>query len=69
MSMRKEMLVKVHTGHQGINACLQWARDLIFWPGMSQQIRQHVDTCDICATYADKQGKETTIITEIPERP
>ena len=69
VSMRKEMLTKVHAGHQGVNSCLRRARDLIFWPGMSQQIRQHVDTCDVCATYADKQGKETEVITEIPGRP
>ena len=68
-SMHKEMLVKVHSGHLGINSCLRRARDLIFWPGMSQQIREYVDTCGVCATYADKQGRESEVMTEIPGRP
>ena len=34
-----------------------------------QQIREYVDTCGVCATYADKQGKESKVMTEIPGRP
>ena len=47
----------------------QTCRDLIYWPGMSAEIRQHVKTCGICATNASKQPHETSVITGIPDRP
>lgn len=68
-SLQKEMKERVHTGHLGINSCLRRARDLLFWPGMSMEIRQYVETCGTCATYADKQTKESIQLTEIPSRP
>ena len=32
---------------------------------MSQQFRETVNTCGVCATYSDKQEKETEVM-EIP---
>ena len=68
-SLRQEMKSKIHAGHLGINSCLRGARDLLYWPGMSAEIRQHVETCGTCATYASKQAKETPVISAIPDRP
>lgn len=48
--LRKEMKKRVHTGHLGINACLRLARDVMYWPGMSSEVRQHIETCGTCAT-------------------
>ena len=66
--MRSEMKQKSHVGHLGINSCLRRANDLIFWSGMSE-IRQYVQACATCATYADRQTAEPFIITEVPKRP
>ena len=57
-ALRQDMKNRVHAGHLGINSCLRRARDLIYWPGMSAEIRQHVETCGTCATYANKQPHE-----------
>ena len=62
------MKQKVHTGHLGINACLRRARDLIYWPGISSEIRAYIETCATCATYGVKQAAESPIISEQPER-
>lgn len=67
--MRAEMKQKCHAGHLGINSCLRRARELLFWPGMSAEIRQYVQACATCATYADRQPAEPLIITEVPKRP
>ena len=48
------MKKKVHMGHLGINSCLRRARALIFWPGMSTDIREYVEKCGTCSTYQDK---------------
>ena len=44
-------------------------RQLIFWPGMSSDIRQYVETCDTCASSSDKQIIEPLHMHEIPHRP
>ena len=68
-ALRQDMKNRVHAGHLGINSCLRRARDLIYWPGMSAEIRQHVETCGTCATYASKQPQETSVITGILDHP
>lgn len=69
ISTRKEMKDKAHSGHVGINACIRRAKDLIYWPGMSKEIRQYVECCDICSSMPDKQAKEPLIVHETPSRP
>ena len=61
------MKKKVHMGHLGINSSLRRARYLIFWPGMSTDIREYVETCGICSTYQDKQPLESLYVHETPE--
>ena len=68
-ALRQDMNNRVHAGHLGINSCFRRARDLIYWPGMSAEIRQHVETCCTCATYANKQPHDTSVITGVPDRP
>jgi len=53
----------------GINACLRLARDVVYWSGMSSEVQQYVETCGTCATFSDKQPNESTVITDIPNRP
>ena len=68
-AMRKEMKQKLHSGHLGINSSLRRARDLIFWPGMSNDIRQYIETCDTCASQCNKQPPETLYLHDVPNRP
>ena len=67
--LRESMKKKVHMGHLGINSCLRRARDLIFWPGMSTDIREYVEKCGTCSTYQDKQPSESLYVHETPELP
>ena len=66
--MLGEMKTKVHVGHLGVNSTLRLARDTIFWPGMSSDIRQYIKKYGTCATYSTKQRHESPIITTIPPR-
>ena len=50
-SLRKQMLSRTHSSHQGADACTQRAKDVIFWPGMSADIKEMVSHCDICSNY------------------
>ena len=69
ISMRREMKGKVHAGHTGINSCLRRARELIYWPGISAEIRQYVESCNTCASYSSIQAKEPLYMHETPSRP
>ena len=65
-SLRKSMKEKVHVG---INSSLRRARDLIYWPQMSTDIRHYVETYGLCATYADMQPAESVVMTDTPDLP
>ena len=68
-SLRREIKKKLHAGHLGINACLRRGRDLVYWPGISAEIRQFVETCWVCATYADKQAPGPLHLHDVPHHP
>ena len=68
-AMRPDIKVKLHAGHMGIKSCLRRARELVFWPGMSSEIRQYIESCDTCATHSDKQAAEPLFMHEVPGRP
>ena len=67
-SLRAGIKEKLHLGHLGINSCLRRARDLIFWPGMSSEIRQYIEGCEICASSSSKQTQEPLIMHDVPSR-
>ena len=48
MSKRRTMLERLHSSHQGIVRTLKRARACVFWPGISSDIKNIVDTCDAC---------------------
>ena len=66
-SLRKNMKEKVHAGHIGIDSSLRRARYLVYWSHMSTNIRHYVETCGVCATYADKKPTESMVMTETPK--
>ena len=67
--LRSFMLSKIHESHQGIEKSKRLARDIMFWPGMSQQIADVVSRCPTCSTFKRKNQKEPMIGHEIPIRP
>ena len=68
-SMRKDMKEKLHAGHAGINSTVRRARSLIFWSRMSSDIRQYIESCDICSSHCVKQSPEPLHMHEVPDHP
>ena len=62
------MLYKLHESHQVIEKMKHLARDIMFWPGMSQQITDVVTRCPTCSMLQRKNKKEPMIGHEIPLR-
>ena len=61
------MITQVHSSHLGIESCLNKARDVLFWPGMTAEIRDCVSKCETCNTYQTNQQKEPLIPHDPPK--
>lgn len=68
-SLRKEMLTKVHLTHLGKEKTKLLARDILFWPGMNNDIENMISSCDICLTLPNNNRKEPLIPHAIPDGP
>ena len=67
--LRESMKTKIHSSHMGAEACLRRARECIFWPGMSAEMKQLVESCEICRQYESAQPRETMRSQDPPTRP
>ena len=68
-SMRDQVLQAIHLGHQGENKCILRARESVFWPGISADIRQMVKDCDLCNKHQPAQPKLPIMQPHLPTRP
>lgn len=68
-SLRTEMLSRLHEGHLGINKSLAKARLLMFWPGMTHDIKNMISRCETCKINAYAQPEESLLMREIPHSP
>ena len=57
--MRQEMLMSIHTVHMGIQKSKERARDVLYWPGMTKEIENHVSRCSTCQEYQKPSTKKT----------
>lgn len=69
IGLRQEMLQLLHEGHFGINRTRDRARQIFFWPGMSNEIGILIKKCEICERYAFANQKEPLISHEIADLP
>ena len=66
--LRKTMLKRIHTGHQGITKCRERARQSIWWPRISSDIEEMVTKCVICSSFRSSSS-EPLIPTKFPQYP
>ena len=43
---RSGLLKSIHNSHLGVNGCLNRARECLYWPGMTGDIKNYVSTCE-----------------------
>ena len=68
-SQRRKMLEIAHQGHVGMEASLRRMREVLYWPGMSKDIRTLVSTCDACLTHSDSPPRQELVQHEVTARP
>ena len=59
--LRSDMKSRLHSAHLGYNSMLRRARGLVFWPGLTQDIKQMVDNCEPCQELRARSPKEPLI--------
>ena len=68
-SLRAECLTDLHAGHLGEEKTLLRAREIVFWPGISDDVRNAVKLCDVCMKYKPAQQKEPLVPHDVPSLP
>ena len=67
--LRKEVLQALHSTHQGETKFLLLAKESIFWPGITKDIRSMIKDCQLCAQHQAAPTKIPILQPELPTRP
>ena len=67
-SLQVFMMKEAHQTHLGIEASKHRARELMYWPGINNDIERMVKTCEVCNSNK-KQQKEPLQPHPVPNRP
>ena len=67
-SLRQATLNKIHMGHQGIERCRMRVRESVWWPGVTSQMAQMVQNCEVCSKEACYR-KEPMLKSKLPDYP
>ena len=62
-------LAKLHVSHQAQSKTILRARQCIFWSGITENIMDMIEKCEICQKYQDKQPREQITTPPIPSSP
>ena len=68
VSMRLDVLDKLHDAHQGIAKCRERGKASVWWPGLSKQLEDLVNKCTTCIKER-VNAPEPAIPSELPDRP
>lgn len=69
VSLRQDMKQKLHASHLGADSCLCQARETIFWPGMNDEVKELIASCETCGKYETSNQKESLMPHEVPSQP
>ena len=67
-SLQQETLAKLHHGHQGIVRCRLRAQNSVWWPGISQRIKDVIEHCSVCVKHSTPH-REPLMPTVLPDYP
>ena len=67
-ALRKEILDRIHSGHQGRERCKISARRVVYWPGMNAQIDETVNKCEACLLTCNAPPGEPLKPHRVPDR-
>lgn len=66
---RAFILQRIHSSHIGVNGCIRRAKESVFYPGLTADIKKLVATCAICEAAQNSVQKEPLLSHAAPDRP
>ena len=66
---RKQILISLHSAHQGITGMKARTNETVYWPGMDASIRNYHANCMTCVKHSPSNTREPIIFTPSPEWP
>ena len=67
-SLRSETLLKIHTGHLGIEKCKKRTLTSVWWPGVAKQVEEMINKCPVCVKES-RPAKEPLMTSTLPKYP
>ena len=55
---RSDIVKSLHESHIGVEGTLRRARDIVYWPGITAQLKDYLSKCGICNRYRPEQCRE-----------
>jgi hypothetical protein len=68
-TLREDMTKRLHSSHLGVEGCLRRAREILYWPKISSQVKELVSKCSVCNKHQPKQCKEPLLSHDSPALP
>jgi len=68
-TMVDEICEALHAAHQGAEAMLHRARDILYWPGMGKDVERWAQNCSKCLELRPVNQKEPLLVHETPRQP
>lgn len=68
-SMTQEILARIHEGHQSLSKYRECAQETVWWPKISADIKNRVETSHFCQVNKCTQHKEPLQSIPLPEHP
>ena len=66
---RDDVIARLHKSHNGTNGCLRRARETVYFPGISNVIKQTVSQCSVCQRHLLETSKLPLQSHPTPSRP
>ena len=67
--LRSEMLCLLHEGHIGAEKSKARARNVMYWPGLTKETDQQVESCSVSLKYRASNAREPMLMYEMPGVP
>ena len=55
---RSDIVKSLHESHIGVEGALRRAHDIVYWPGITAQLKDYLSKCSICHRYRPEQCRE-----------
>ena len=68
-TMQADLLQRLHEGHCGISKCRELARMSVWWPSVSNDIKDFISRCSFCLEKRPANKKEPMMASELPDYP